>query len=153
MAKNLVGRLKVAGDRMIALAIAQQIYEHASVLQWIDNDSTVVTFVPTAPKRVRSRGFDHAQYIAVNFARLSELKLVKTLRRNNSTKQIGSGRAARRRQAMTTFSEVGNVDLTGKQVVLVDDVVVTGSTIEAATSLLKELGAKRIYVVCLSLKA
>ena len=41
----------------------------------------------------------------------------------------------------------GAVDLTGKSVVLVDDIITTGATAAAAVKTLREMGASRVYVL------
>ena len=39
-----------------------------------------------------------------------------------------------------------NTDLTGQTVLLVDDILTTGSTMRCCTGLLREMGAKTVYI-------
>lgn len=116
-----------------------------SRLRLCDGHPALVTFVPTNSRHVRQRGFDHAKELAAQLALELELPLLSTLTRTGYAKQVGSSRKIRLTQLKGAFSIRPRVDVAGKEVLLVDDVVSTGASIEEATRALKAAGAKRIY--------
>jgi predicted amidophosphoribosyltransferase len=100
--------------------------------------------VPTASKRVRQRGFDHAELLAKKFALLRGLPFRNLLKRVSQSRQFGADRITRKQQIKGVFKY--NYRLSGEIVLLIDDVVSTGATIEESAKFLKEAGAKRIHV-------
>jgi ComF family protein len=102
----------------------------------------VVTSIPTAPSHIRVRGYDHAALIAQEFARLRGLPFLQMLDRESSGTQHFSTRRERFIDAKQAFT----LRQSRPAVFLIDDIVTTGATLEAATELLLEGGATRVYV-------
>lgn len=98
--------------------------------------------VPTANKRVRGRGYDQACLIAKAYAKKHGLKYKKVLRRTGSTRQVGANRAERFSQLKNSYTVIKNVK--GVSILLVDDVLTTGATMESAAKLLLKSGAKSV---------
>ena len=115
-------------------------------LPYIDSISTL-TWVPTLPRHVRQRGFDHAKLLAKEFGKLRNIKPVATLDRITTTSQIGANRAQRKAQLKNAFDIRGAAKINSKNIVLIDDVVTTGATIEACTKALYAAGAASVSVV------
>lgn len=134
-AKSLVWKLKAGSARAAA-------DEVASLLPLIDCD--IVVPVPTASSRVRQRGYDQAVLIAKAYARRHRLPCSKHLVRQSQTRQVGASRAQRLAQLNRAFRVVNKKDLAGQRVILVDDVMTTGATLEVAARLLKAAGAKSV---------
>ncbi len=105
-----------------------------------------VTYIPTDSKRVRQRGFDHAELMAKSCAVQLKLPCVPTLRRMRHARQVGATQQMRKEQMATMF-RVSADSMHGQKVLLVDDVISTGATLEAAAKCLrKEAGAQRVVV-------
>jgi ComF family protein len=102
----------------------------------------VVTWVPTTRARRRERGFDHAELLARSSARLLSRRVVGLLERGPGTPQTGLGASERRRGP--DLRPRGAVP---RSVLLVDDVVTTGSTLAAAASALRAGGAARVVAI------
>lgn len=110
--------------------------------------SLVVTNVPTIPKNVRTRGYDHAALVARELARLRGLPYRQLLRRQSNDIQLGATRAMRVKQARRAFSSVGGA--MPECVLLIDDVYTTGSTISYAAKTLREAGVREVWVAVIA---
>lgn len=107
----------------------------------------VVVHVPAATTHVRQRGFDHAARIARGLSRRTALPHLALLSRQGQLRQVGASRRTRLEQMRDVFYIKRPQDLLGARVLLVDDVLTTGATIEAAASVLKEAGARSVDAV------
>ena len=99
----------------------------------------VVTWAPTTAARRRDRGFDQAEVLATAVA--TELRRPRraSLRRIGDDHQTGRSRAERIDAA--SYVPRAHAPVSGRRVLLVDDVVTTGATLTAAASALRRAGA------------
>jgi ComF family protein len=105
--------------------------------------------IPTAPNRIRQRGYDQTLLLAKALAHQRKLPLTPLLRRAHDSQQVGSSRKQRLLQAKKAFYLTKATSLKGAKVVLIDDVCTTGATLAAAANLLKQAGASQVNaVVC-----
>jgi ComF family protein len=109
-----------------------------------------VVWVPLGRRRRIERGYDQAMLLAGAFARSAGRRLLRgAMRRVRETPpQVGRDRAARARNVEGAFA--ASKAVSGLDLVLVDDVVTTGATAEAASRALREAGARSITVVALA---
>jgi len=139
VAKDIVRQLKFerqrAGAGVIASCLADFDYEPGEI----------VVHVPTATSRVRQRGYDQAVVIARSLASKTNLVHEALLTRLGQERQVGKNRQERKIQMKELFVAVGNAQ--NKRIVLVDDVITTGATLEACAAALKKAGAKRVRAV------
>jgi ComF family protein len=113
----------------------------------------VVVSIPLARRRRIERGYDQAALLADHLARAAGARgrrLRAVLRRVRETPpQVGRTREERARNVAGAFeAAAGRLD--GKDVVLVDDVVTTGATADAAAAALRRAGARSVVVVALA---
>lgn len=108
---------------------------------------TVLAHVPTATSRVRQRGYDHAQLLARALSRTSTLPVATFLNRIGQAHQVGASRAERLRQLQGAFRPVHTDTIRGKHIILVDDVLTTGATLETAARVLKRAGARAVSAI------
>lgn len=104
----------------------------------------VVCAVPLHPRRRRERGFDQAALLAGALADALRLPYRPLLRRVRPTPpQARLGRSARAANVAGAFTAR---PAAGKAVLLVDDVLTTGATVEACAAALKARGAVSVCV-------
>jgi ComF family protein len=137
--KELVHMLKFGRAKQAAQVIAAYLNEIVPDLA----PGTVVTFVPTATSRIRQRGYDQTQLIASNFARLRGLRCTPLLVRYGQSRQVGSNRKHRYNQASKNYGIAKKIP-TDVEILLIDDILTTGATLESAAKLLKQFGIKTI---------
>lgn len=103
-----------------------------------------VTWAPLSRKRLRSRGFDQAELLAREVGKRLDLPVLSTLEKSRHTApQSGMGQdAARRANALGAYSLKEETSLMGKRLLLVDDVVTSGSTLGECARLLSQNGAE-----------
>ena len=142
-AKDVISAYKFDEKRSAALPIAQCL---DSSLPYFASDP-LVTFVPTATSHSRQRGFDHAGLMARELSRLRNWHYARLLHRNSQVRQIGSTRQQRKKQLQGAFSVVNKRLVENRHILLVDDVITTGSTIEECAKVLLLAGAKQVDVV------
>ena len=107
-----------------------------------------VCFVPCGKKAKSRRGYDHMEYVAKEFAKQSGLPLVYALARVKETSDQTTLTAEERFDNVCD-SFVCQKDVTGKTMLLLDDLVTTGATLSAAIHALQDKAKCR--VVCLTL--
>jgi ComF family protein len=115
----------------------------------------VVMPVPLSRWRLLSRRFNQAGILAQELSRQTGLPLsLHLLQRSRSTAtQVGLTRDQRRRNLAGAFRvpRRRQAALEGRNVLLIDDVITTGATVEACARALKRAGAARVDVLALAL--
>lgn len=140
-AKDLIWKLKFGRAR----AGAQEIGELLAAAAHVSfADKPVVVSVPTAPVRVRQRGYDQAALIAKAFAAEAGLPYAALLRRSGKQKQVGATKAQRLQQIQGAYRPVKRAQIQGANILLVDDVLTTGATFENCARVLLQAGARRV---------
>ena len=109
-----------------------------------EESNWLVTHVPTVPARVRQRGYDQAKLIARAFAARRGLAYVPLLTRLGNQRQLGADRVQRHQQMVSAFRPLKNCLIYNSPVLLIDDVLTTGATLEAAAQTLRAAGVVRI---------
>ena len=143
LAKELVHHMKYERAQAGVHEAAQAMRE---LLPSLPAD-VLITHVPTATSRVRQRGYDHALLLARSLARASDRSHKTLLGRMGQAHQVGSGRSVRLRQVEHAFRVVHREVIRGKHIVLVDDVLTSGATLETAARELRRAGAARVSAI------
>lgn len=112
--------------------------------------AAVFIILPLHKSRFLNRGFN--QVTQVWQPCLSSFKVLNNalVRNKNTSAQSQLSKAKRIKNLQQAFSCTAN--LAGKTVVIIDDIMTTGATLNAATSSLKEAGAKQVwaFTTCLT---
>ncbi len=140
-AKDVVYALKFARAKAGASVIAHAL---AAVYDGSDTDEVVISYIPTVNQRVRERGYDQAALIAKAFCRELGLPYHTLLARLGDQRQVGQKREIRKQQMQNAFRPLSPPVFQNKHVLLIDDVLTTGATCEAAARVLRHAGAKQV---------
>ena len=111
----------------------------------IDQDF-VVTTVPSATSHIRQRGYAHMDLVAKNFARKRGLPFRAILEHHGNQTQHFKSKRQRAENARASLS----ITESPPNVLLIDDIVTTGATIETACRLLKEGGTRQLVVAAIA---
>ena len=136
------GRLEFLGEELAGGL-------HSSLAE-AEREVDVVVPIPLHWRRRLTRGYNQAEAIARPLAGLLGLPLVRALRRRRHTRaQARLSRVAREHNLRLAFAPVPHqcARIASRRLLLVDDVVTTGATLEAAAECLREQGATEIRAV------
>lgn len=137
-ARDLVLALKLRGVRAAAEPLA------AAIGRSLEHRPGVVAWVPGRARDIKQRGFDHAEAIAGAVARRIGSKAVPLITRIAEPPDQTTLSAAQRRHNLEGAFTSATSPL---ELLIVDDLVTTGATMEACARSLRRVGARRIYAV------
>jgi ComF family protein len=145
-ARALAHRLKYSDRAELARPIARWMARAgAEVLA----DADLLAPVPLHPLRLWRRRFNQAAALAAEISRQTgkPCDLGAMLRVKATRSQIGLSRAQRAENVQGAFHVANGAPVRGRNVVLVDDVLTSGATANAASRVLLRAGAKRVDVL------
>jgi len=114
-------------------------------------EADILAAVPLHRTRLVERGYNQAVWLGAALSRECEIPFRPALlkRERNTPSQGGLSARARRRNVAGAFrlSDSERARVRGKRIVLVDDVLTTGATVEACVTTLKRAGARSVDIV------
>ena len=111
-----------------------------------DRNFDCIVPVPLHPARFRERGFNQAELLAKILGQRINLTLSRALERiRYTTTQTAFDRTERMENLRDAFRLRKKMDVRGLHVLLIDDVLTTGSTLSECARVLKEAGAISVY--------
>ncbi len=116
-----------------------------------DQRFDAVAPVPLHWRRRWQRGFNQADLLAGRLSKRSGIPLLRALRRVHSTQtQAGLSNSSRRGNVAKAFRARRGAAIEGKRILLVDDVMTTGSTATACAAALKRAGAAKVALLTIA---
>ena len=108
----------------------------------------MLTFVPMHPVDREERGYNQARLLAVRLSRRSGLPVHGTLVKTRQTKkQHDLSAIERKTNLLDVYQGKEEMDLQHQTILLVDDVITTGSTVKECAKVLKAHGAQRVFAL------
>lgn len=144
LSRSLVLRLKYG--RKVAVAKTMARYMAPLIT---DRDDALLVPVPLHRTRLWQRGFNQSGIVARELSRTTGLEMDPcALRRIKRTPPLKGMSLMQRRRSVAGAFKVGNpADLKGRTVVLIDDVITTGSTANACARALLRAGADQVEMI------
>ena len=101
----------------------------------------VLTFVPMHPRRERERGYNQSKILAENIGKKLDLKCQEVFEKVKDTKfQVGLKKDQRQENLKNAFA----VKKAPEEIIIVDDVITTGTTISELVKVAKSAGIKKV---------
>jgi ComF family protein len=108
-----------------------------------------IAFVPISKKRQAWRGFNQAELLAIEISRAFTKPLIKLKKLKETETQVGLKKRARQKNLENAFGYQGE-RINYKKILLVDDVLTTGTTLNECARVLKKNGAKSVFGIVLA---
>ncbi len=146
--ERIVTTLKYRFIRDVANDMAALMAKHCGVLA----KNKIITFVPTSTHRQRWRGFNQSELIAKKLSEITNTRCIPLLTKRKGfgpqVKTAGRGERLQNIQGAHAIlaNEVSRVS--GQNIILIDDVVTTGATLNDCARALKEAGVRSITGLC-----
>ncbi len=151
--RELIHLLKYNQVRPAANVLGRMLAEAIEDLQPRFSASEVLLVpVPLHWRKLRQRGFNQSELIARTALKLEpvadrfRLRAALLERRRETKSQIGLSRHQRRENIRGAFALSKSHDVVGREILLVDDVFTTGTTVSECARILRRAGASQVYV-------
>lgn len=112
----------------------------------------MVSCIPLSRKRMHDRGYNQAELLAKEISKKVGVEYLPTLKkiRHNTAQSTIKDSKQRAANVIGAYRVIDAEEVKGKYILLVDDVVTTGSTVSECARILKKSGAKAVYCVTLA---
>ena len=112
----------------------------------------MITWVPLSRRSQKDRGYDQSELVAKELAKLLELPCEKMLEKVRNTRQQSRLEKTEERRAnvLGAYAMKKNVSIEGREILLVDDIITTGSTVEECARILVGAGAAKIHCAAIA---
>ena len=147
--RELIHKLKYSGEQWIAELMSGVMYD---VLLQKDWEIDVIAYVPMYRSKQRARGYNQAELLAKGVAKRKSIECVELLKRiKNTTPQSKLDKDERMLNIKDAIEVNKNIDIdvNGKNVLVIDDILTTGSSLNECARVLKANGANKVFGLCL----
>src|SRR5438309_4001535 len=151
--RELIHLLKYEHVRTASNVLGRMLAEVIAALKPSFGDAALVVVpVPLHPSKMRQRGFNQAELIARAALKLKpagdQLACNGSVleRRRDTQSQTGLSNHQRRENIRGAFAVALPREIEGREVLLVDDVFTTGTTVSECARILRRAGATRVWV-------
>jgi len=138
--QQLMHNLKYRGHETIGVVLGQWLGEELKTLEGYRAIEVVVP-VPLHKAKLRKRGYNQVDKFALALSKAldAELNTTTLVKITNSKTQVFKDRLKRSSDINSNFTVVDLDSLRGKHVLLVDDIITTGATIEACANAMNKI--------------
>jgi ComF family protein len=143
--KEAIHRLKYGYIKDLAGPLALLILTHLQTINAEIDKSFVIVPVPLSPKKKRRRGFNQSEEMGKIISNAAGIPLLSNvlLKTKESKPQMELNKEERKENIKDCFK--AKEEVKNKNILLLDDVYTTGSTMEECARILKQAGAKEIW--------
>jgi len=116
------------------------------------SDTNIIVPVPLHPSRLRERGYNQSQLLAEEISEITGKELMNhiVIRKKPTKSQTTLSHRERKENLKDAFKVVSSGSVLNKTILIVDDVMTTGATLNELAKVLKKEDAKKIYGLVLA---
>lgn len=145
--KHVVLSLKQSHDSRLFEFVAGELSTPIVKLNNFDRGNCLITYVPRSPEKLKETGVDQSEKLAKAVSEKLGVPFACTLKHINTThlqKELDS--AGRIENSLRAFRPLSHTEssVTGKDIILIDDVITTGASVFACACLLTGCGAASV---------
>lgn len=144
---------KYEGKRYLALPFAKLLNQEFDKSFREDIKIDLITYVPLFKSKQKKRGYNQSKLLAIELSKLVELPLSKDnlIRIKDTATQTNLTYKERQKNLDGAFLAKDPSQFKNRNILLMDDVLTTGSTAEHCAKILKKAKAKEVYVLTIAI--
>lgn len=147
--KELILKFKYYSDFTAGDILAEFLEEY--ILENFNYKEFVITYIPLSKKAKRKRGFNQCEYIAKRISRNLDICCNEVLIKKIENKEQKKLKYSERYENVKNIFELNKgINIKGSKIIIIDDVVTSGATMEEACRILKKYGVKEIKLLTLA---
>lgn len=148
--RSIIHALKYKGRKDVGETMGSQFAREIQASGFFDNIDLIIP-IPLHHKRFRNRGYNQSEYIARGIASISQIPINNQaiIRKMHTDTQTAYSVTERWENIKDAFELRQPKGLTGKHILLIDDVLTTGATIKACASVLSDIEGVRFSIITL----
>lgn len=148
--QGLLHKLKYKGQKEVGIDMGR--YFAAEIRNTEFAAADLIIPVPLHPGKKRKRGYNQSEMIARGMNKIFNIRMDTTslIRTNKTETQTKKNRFERFLNMEGNFIVTDREAIINKSVLLIDDVVTTGSTLEACATVLLEKGCREVLILTLA---
>ncbi|SHI99278.1 ComF family protein [Aquimarina spongiae] len=152
LVQNLIHNLKYRGQQKVGEELGKWLGQNLSEIPGFQNINIVIP-VPLHPKRLKERGYNQVAKFGIEISKKLNADYIDFVLKKNSynSKQSKRKKQSRWKNTAETFEVQNPSLLENKHILLVDDIITTGATIEACAQALKSIPGIKISVACMAI--
>ena len=113
----------------------------------VDKTADFITFVPMTKRQIRERGYNQAEVLARKISKLSNVPIKELLIKTVETEAQHTLKFSERKKNLRGIYSVTE-DVKDLNIIIVDDIITTGSTLCECAATLYRKGAKNVIGLC-----
>jgi len=147
--RKAIHQLKYRNLKAISSCLAELL---ADYLQSNPLPGETIVPVPLHPRRLRERGYNQSSLLARELGKLTNLPVIENclIRIKEAQPQVKAHNMEERRKNVIDAFMCHNEKISGKQIILIDDVCTSGATLESCALALKSKGATSVWGLTLA---
>lgn len=149
--QHLIHHLKYKGEKEVGIYLGRLLGTELKQSKCFKQIDFIIP-VPLHPKKKKKRGFNQSEIIGRGLTETygGELKINYLIRKINSSTQTKKNRINRWENVKSIFEVQNAQELENKKILLIDDVITTGATLDACATCLKDIPGIKIYIASLA---